>query len=107
MGLRSGAKQGVWDQDRADEIERGLERLAEMVDEIEDFRCSVSHQATLVHERLWSLQSKIIDRRLTHLLALQGIAPEKNQFATMTTKQIKGLIEAGLEDLQQAKKRYA
>lgn len=78
-----------------------------MVDEIEGFRLDVSPQASLVHERLWALQSKIIDRRLTHLLALQGIAPEKNQFSAMTPKQVKALIDAGLDDLQKARKRYA
>lgn len=89
MALRSKIEQGVWCPHRAREIERDLNSLAEMLEEIEELRQSISHQAWVAHERLWGLKLKVIDKRITHLMALQGMAPERSGLANMTPQQLR------------------
>lgn len=77
-----------------------------MIDEIEEYRQSISRQASLVHERLWSLQVKIFDRRITHLMSLQGMAPEKSSLAGLTPKQLRGKLDEYQSELDDMKRKH-
>lgn len=89
MALRSKVEQGVWCPHRAREIERDLDRLLAMLEDIEELRQEMYPQAWKAHEQLWALQMKVIDRRITHLMTLQGMAPERNGLSQMTPQQLK------------------
>ncbi len=107
MGIQSRAKQGVWDPDRADEIEADLESMTDLIGELQEIRDGISNSSWVCHERIAALQMKIFDRRITHMMALQGIAPEKNSLAALTKKDIQSKLDQYTEQLAEMKKRYA
>lgn len=76
-----------------------------MVDEIDLIRREFPIQAWVPHERFMKLQLTIIDRRISHLLIMQGIAPEKGSLANLTPKELKKRIEGYQEELHEMMKK--
>jgi len=70
-----------------------------LVDEIVDIRAGIPNSSWVCHERLAALQLKIWDRRIAHLMTLQGLAPEKNSLAGVSQKELKIKMEKYQEEL--------
>lgn len=74
--------------------------------ECEELRQGISQQAWLAHKQLVELQCKIFDRRLSHLLMMQQVAPEKNGLSQLDGKGLSDKLMAAQEDLDKLMKKY-
>ena len=106
MALRSSREPGVWCPARAREIERDLNRLLELVDELEDFRNQFPIQAWACHKAFIELQIKILDKRLSHLLMMQQVAPERNPLNQLDEKGLHAKVLTAQADLKKLAKSF-
>lgn len=78
-----------------------------MLDDIEELRSCISSQAWAAHERLWGLKLKIVDKRITHLMALQGMAPERGGLANLTPAQLRDKLTEYQEELSKMAQQFS